>query len=91
MPNQDGTGPAGRGPGTGRGLGRCGLGRGASRDRGTRTSGTGLAAAFLGVVAEGLVYWLSSIRKSKERQALPPSRTSTRLLDVHDDEDQPGR
>jgi len=89
MPNQDGTGPAGRGPGTGRGLGRCG--RGADRDGGTRKAGTGLAAAFLAVAAQGLVHWLSSIRKSKERKTLPPSRSSTRLLDVPDDEDQPGR
>ena len=28
MPNRDGTGPEGKGPGTGRGLGRCGGGKG---------------------------------------------------------------
>ena len=27
MPNRDGTGPLGKGPGTGRGLGSCGDGR----------------------------------------------------------------
>lgn len=47
MPNQDGTGPQGDGPRTGRGLGNCGgdsnnsgSGRGAGRGRG-RNSGKG--------------------------------------------------
>ncbi len=46
MPRGDGTGPEGRGPRTGRGLGRCGPGRGAGgtgRGRG-RDMGRGMGA-----------------------------------------------
>jgi len=34
MPNRNGTGPAGTGPMSGRGMGRCGGGRGAGNGRG---------------------------------------------------------
>lgn len=34
MPNRDGTGPEGKGPKTGRGLGSCGGGRGPGRGLG---------------------------------------------------------
>lgn len=34
MPNRNGTGPAGAGPMSGRGMGRCGGGRGAGNGRG---------------------------------------------------------
>jgi hypothetical protein len=36
MPNRDGTGPNGEGPGTGRGLGPCGKGAGRGRGMGMR-------------------------------------------------------
>ena len=39
MPNQDGTGPRGEGPGTGQGFGRCGGGRGQGHQGGQSSGG----------------------------------------------------
>ncbi len=50
MPNKDGTGPLGQGPGTGRTRGGCGAGRGnnannASQGQGRRKAGGNLAGS----------------------------------------------
>jgi uncharacterized membrane protein YebE (DUF533 family) len=49
------------------------------------TSGTGLAAALAAVAVEGLAHWLSSRRRRKEPEALPPSRSPKRLPAASDD------
>jgi len=58
MPLGDGTGPAGRGPGTGRRLGRCFGGSGFGR----RAAGAGLGMTALAYVARDLFSQDSLIR-----------------------------
>jgi hypothetical protein len=48
MPNRNGTGPAGMGPMSGRGMGRCGGGRGAGNGQGL---GLGRRGGFRGQAA----------------------------------------
>ncbi len=87
MPNHDGTGPAGRGPGMGRGVGRCG--RDARHAGGMGKPGTGLAATLVAVAVEGLAQWLAA-RRRKQPEAPPPTRRSRRLPDGSDDKREPG-
>ncbi len=65
MPGRDGTGPMGRGPMTGRGLGRCGAGLGRGRGLGLgRRNGFGFGFASLEERARFLEEELARVRQA---------------------------
>ncbi|MFC2076285.1 DUF5320 family protein [candidate division KSB1 bacterium] len=89
MPLGDGTGPRGRGPGSGRRIGRCFRGQGAGR----RIGGTGLGATLLtwmlqdcnrenSMIRSGLSKVLGRFTSRKPALASPEKIDRNRVVDV---------
>ena len=81
MPGFDGTGPAGRGPGTGGGFGTCGAGRvGLRKLRGSRWYGGSMARRAYGM--PGPEDEMAQLKTQKEQLKAELAETERRMAEL---------